>query len=245
MTELKIRITGVQDGSEVSPLNAPLKEVRDVLDALYKLIDSTDESDTDVTVRFERGSLAVVTPLPITTAAQLAYAALQPQLRIGEPYHQFVTSLERTSKRGRLNMSVERDDVRLVSIGHETGANLHTLEPRWVKTTLSITGEIVNMGGKNPNIHVQAADTGDTHIIAIDRRSVQELRLYHRYVFDVQAEQTFDEGRKLRNLKYRSHLTYPKRLSLQEMIEREAPKWADVENPDEWLSQLRGSRDYN
>lgn len=102
------------------------------------------------------------------------------------------------------------------------------------------------MGGKNPNIHVLEDHTFETRIIAIDGQTVQDLRLYKlRYIFDVEAEQALEDPSKLRNFKYRSHLAIPQKMSLQDFIAAESPKWSDVDNAEDWVSVMRGRLDPN
>ena len=243
MNEFTVKISGKQAGEEVSVQHAPLKEIKETLEALYALIAHTSDSSEPASVSFRDGSLAVVAQLPPQTGSYLAEVMRQPQHNADEEYANFIGKLAKSSRISGLDFSVLQDDVEVVQITPHGGAELRVREPRWVTTTLTMTGRILNMGGRRPNIHVESEHSGETYIVSIDQKTIQELRLYQRYVFDVQAEQAFDDASKLRNMKYRSHLLLAKRMSIEELIALEAPKWADVADPDAWVAMLRGNSD--
>jgi hypothetical protein len=224
MSEFTVKISGKQAGEEVSVLHAPLKEVREVLDALYALIARTSDEPEPAAVSFRDGSLALGLTLPSQTGAYLAEVLQQRQPGTDEPYMVFIRSLERSSRTSGLDFAVLSDDVQVANVTPRDGANLQAREARWIRTTLTLTGRIQSLGGKRPNIHVVSEQTGETLIVAIDQKAIQELRPYQRYVFDVQAEQAFDDPRKLRNLKYRAHLSAQQRMGVEELIAQEAPK---------------------
>lgn len=240
MNEFTVRISGKQAGEEVSVQHVPLKEVREALDALYVLISKTSDQPNPA-VSFRDGSLEVVAALPVQTAFYLDEVMRQQRTGADERYMDFIRRLERTSRTSGLVFEVLSDAVAVATITPAEGANLRVREPVWVRTTLTFTGQVLSMGGKRPNIHVVSDHTGETHIIAIDAKAIQELRPYQRYVFDVQAEQAFDDAGQLRNMKYRSHLPLGRRMGIQELIASEAPKWADVSDPDAWVDELRGN----
>lgn len=245
MSEFTVKISGKQAGEEVSVLHAPLKEVREALDALYTLISKTSDGPEQSAVSFQDGSLNVVASLPTQTTLYLDDVTQQRHPNADEPYMIFIHSLERSSRTSGLDFTVLRDDVQAAFITPHEGAKLRVREPRWVQTTLTLTGKILSMGGKRPNIHVVSDHSGETYIIATNEKTIQGLQAYQRYVFDVQAEQAFDNPSKLRGLKYRSHLLVGKRLSIQELIASEAPKWADVTDPDAWIAAQRGNSGVN
>lgn len=243
MSEFTVKISGKQAGEEVSPQHAPLKELKEALEALHKLIRETSEQAEQTSIGFRSGSLAVVASLPLDTAVYLSEVTQVKRPKADEPYMAFIQALEASSRRSGLDFTVLRDDVQTAVITPREGANLRAIEPRWVRTTLTFTGQVLSMGGRKPNIHVISEHTGDTYILSIDAKTIQQFQLYHRYVFDVQAEQAFEDPGKLRNFKYRAHLPISARMSLEELIRREGPKWAEVSDPDAWVAKLRGTRD--
>ena len=241
MGDFTVRISGKQAGEEVSVQHAPLKEVREALDALYTLIAKTSDGPEPAAVGFRDGSLKVVASLPVQTRIYLDDVMQQRQPSADEPYMAFIRTLERSSRTSGLDFDVLRDDVQVAHVTPHEGAKLLAREPRWVRTTLTFSGQVLSMGGKRPNVHVVSDHTGQTYIIAIDEKTIQALRPYQRYVFDVQAEQALDDPAKLRNIKYRAHLPLGGRMSVQDLIASEAPKWADEPDPEAWLSKLRGN----
>ncbi len=246
MNEFTIRISGKQAGEEVSPTHAPLKEVKEIFDALYALIRQTTGENEPSVVSFKAGSLMVVAHPPLSTLTHLDEVIREGHPQSDQPYTRFVEQLEKVSRNSGLDMALLRDDVVVASITPKEGASLRPREPLWVRTTLTLSGLIMNMGGKNPNIHVLEDHTFETRIIAIDGQTVQDLRLYKlRYIFDVEAEQALEDPSKLRNFKYRSHLAIPQKMSLQDFIAAESPKWSDVDNAEDWVSVMRGRLDPN
>jgi hypothetical protein len=243
MSEFAIRMSGKQVGEEVSPNHAPLKEIKEILDALYALINRTSNTNEPSAVSFHSGSLIVVTRPPQQTLDYLDAVAQQRHLNKDEPYMDFISKLERVSRVSGLDFSFLRDDVQIATITPKEGASLSAREPIWIHTTLTFSGEIMNMGGVNTNVHIRDDQTSETRIVSIDRQTVVQMRLYDRYVFDVDAEQVLWDASKLRNMRYRAHLAIPKAMTIYDLISSESKKWSDIENPEDWVGSIRGRSD--
>ena len=132
----------------------------------------------------------------------------------------------------------------IVSIG--TNTNFVRIQTnRWRKVDTYILGEIVDMGGENPNVHIRLVDTGASEIVSTDKnvlRNLQRNMLYENAVLRVVGEQNLDT-RRYRNLRLLDFVDYNPHYDegeLKEFIEKGTEVWSGIPDASAWVRRLRG-----
>ena len=249
MKNLKIKIDGVKQSEgdktlrsemqRVSIEHAPLKELHEIFNALYKFINDTSREVDTVFVELQEGSVIVNAELPPATAVYVAQEIEKKEYKRSNSLYTFISALERVSRTSGLTADVSIDDHLTYVITPQQGAGLTLKEPLWLKTELTIHGRIQDIGGKCPNIHIITQQYGEL-IVDIDIASAQSLTVYKSYTFNLTAEQNWDDPAELRNVKFVSVDLLPQQITLEQFIELEESNWEDVDNALDWVANLRG-----
>lgn len=116
---------------------------------------------------------------------------------------------------------------------------------RWKRIETHLLGEIVDMGGEDPNVHIRLLDTGETVIVTTDKetlRGLQRNMLYERAVLHVVGEQNTDTGRHryLRLLEFVNYNPRYEEGELDAFIQKGREAWADVPDASDWVRKHRG-----
>ncbi|BBN96035.1 hypothetical protein DEIGR_100510 [Deinococcus grandis] len=237
METLKIRVEGEFDGRKVSLSNVPLAAMTTSFEALKKLLARTSNMADQTSVSLVEGSVCVEAHLPTDAAVVLGRSTRERTLSESDPYAEFVRTLERAASQSGLTYSVYEDQSELTRITPERGASLTITQRKWIHTSMMIYGFLFNMGGKNPNIHVETEEYGRVRI-DIDQRSIRSLQLYQYYNFEVEGPILLENPPQLGALKFVRAIRASGETSLEEAIAIEGPKWAGGDSM-KWLEELR------
>ncbi len=120
----------------------------------------------------------------------------------------------------------------------------------WVEAEFYLYGELTNAGGKSsPNIHLDTKEHG-TLRIAVDKdylRQGEKNLLYRKFGVRALGRQnlrTFEmDPNSLRFIQLLDMDATYSQSYLDGLLQRAAPAWADVSDPDAWLEELRGGAD--
>ena len=122
-------------------------------------------------------------------------------------------------------------------------------EQVWVEAEFYLYGELTNAGGKSkPNIHLDTKEHG-TLRIAVDKDTLkrgQRNLLYRKFGVRAVGRQnlkTFEmDPSSLRLVELLDHEPQYSQSYLDALLQRAAPAWAEVVDPDGWLQELRTLR---
>jgi hypothetical protein len=119
-------------------------------------------------------------------------------------------------------------------------------EQVWVEAEFYLYGELTNAGGKSkPNIHLDTKEHG-TLRISVDKDTLkqgQKNLFYRKVVVRAVGRQnlkTFEmDPSSLRLVELLDHDSDYSQSYLDALLQRAAPAWAEVVDPDGWLQELR------
>lgn len=253
MKDLSIRISGTagktEEGAEllsqVNLDNAPLKEIHDTINAIYKFILDTADDVKECTVGFSKGSFLMNTHLPEKSAEFVENALKEDNFLPNDPYFVLLSSLERIARLSELDIDFGLDQKYSHRLTSTSGVGLVVKEPLWLKSELTVYGTVTNLGGKKPNVHFLTEDYGEI-IVSIDVRTAQRLTVYKSYNFNLIADQDFDNLSEIKNIKFISMDEPVDPIDLDEYVRREQHNWSDIQNPTSWVRSVRsGTSDDN
>ncbi len=141
---------------------------------------------------------------------------------------------------------ISRSDGRETPVIHiGTDTNFQRIEvSQWIPFETYFLGEVYDIGGENPNVHIRLSDTGETHIVQTDKDTLRNLEknlLYQRTLLHVTGEQDQSgELRKLRLLEFVSYKPDYDEAALRRFIAEGREAWADVPDAAAWVRDLRG-----
>lgn len=118
----------------------------------------------------------------------------------------------------------------------------------WIDAEFYFYGEVTDMGGKgNPNIHVTMPGVGS---FAIDTprnvlASYEKNPLYKPLGIRASGKQNLITGEidksSLKFIEFVEHAPDYDESYLNSLIEKSRETWRDIENPEEWIRELRGA----
>jgi hypothetical protein len=144
----------------------------------------------------------------------------------------------------RVTRSDGRATAPVIRIGPETNFRRDGMEP-WVQLETYLLGDVYDMGGERPNVHIKIPESGETHIIQADRDTLKGMDkgvLYERSLLHVRGEQNIATGqlRKLQLLEFVNYNPNYDAAALDRFIAEGREAWADVPDAATWVRDLRG-----
>lgn len=121
-------------------------------------------------------------------------------------------------------------------------AGLQVREDVWLTSELSLYGEVMDLGGQNPNIHL-LDDAGNKYTIGVTKQQATEFRIYQRYYVRIEAKVLLDDETQIRDARLLDYewLTTTPDMTAAEFIRREEKNWRNVENAVQWVRERRRS----
>ena len=109
-----------------------------------------------------------------------------------------------------------------------------------------LTGKVIDLGGKSPNVHLILTDTGET--VCVDATEQQlaaekENHAYKNVTLRVQGEQHLrtKELRNLRLIQFSPQTTEVDEQSLASLWQKGREAWKEVNSAAGWVESLRGN----
>lgn len=237
--ELTLHLEGKVNGQPITPANAPLDTVALTLEALRKFISATSSAPGQATISFSEGSLKLGSHVPPDTAVHLSAVVQQDAYDQGDPYYTMLGSISAALKRhDELHVDVVLGKEELLRLTGE-GVPVMVKELDWLETSTTVYGYLYDLGGVNPNIHVQTEDYG-TLTIRATKDEIRDLRVYTHYNFSIDCLMLRSDYSHLRECRLRHAIKANGDTSLEEAMNQEGPKWRDVDDIVEWVRDLRG-----
>lgn len=247
-------------GQEVTPETIPFSLFNKYNSEVEQLILGSEKKVLldDIHADIQNGSYKLVVALPLMVMDSLN-ADLE-KLKHGETLD--LLDAKRASIIETWQQAVSQDSERIyeISPAWNTGkaVTIHSQthyrksgKPQlWVQVEKYLIGEITDMGGTSAsNIHLRLDETGRVYTLKASQefiRSIEENPVYKRYRTRVKAEQNLDTG-ELRAIEiielgkpFNPRFDADK---LNRLIAQATPRWADMQDANAWLHDMRGGND--
>lgn len=248
---LRIALEDTSRGYEVSPERVPLSLLAefagDVEDFVRGAAKEVDAPAIEVSV--VKGSLAfVMTPLVAPVLLQDLRALLRSSdMTLIDPKRRAVVTKWQTLARGRFSRSIKIDAGPTVgAFSIDSTSDFKTLDAdEWVAVERYIKGEIMDLGGvKSSNAHIKLPD-GSRLMVQTDKRLIKAEKtnlVYQEVHLRVRAELNI-RTKQLREVSLIEFVKYEPRfdeVQFNKAVERGGKSWSDVEDPAQWVKDLRG-----
>lgn len=237
--ELTLRLEGQVNGQPITPANAPLDTVTITLQALRKFISTTSDTPGQATVSFSEGSLNVGSRLPADTAIYLNEMARQSVHDQNDPYYTLLETISAGLRRHdnlHLDLLLGKEEILRITAD---GIPVMVKELEWLESSTTVYGYLYDLGGVNPNVHVQTEEYG-TLTIRASKDEIRNLRVYTYYNFSIDCLMLRSDYAHLRDCRLRHAIKANGDTSLEEAMMQEGHKWRDVEDIVAWVRDLRG-----
>lgn len=253
---IEIKITGSQGSLELTPDHYDIREIKDMLENVEKLIYSGDKKERPtITYRLESGSVKHI----FKTSMQyvIAFNAIIGQINTSKsidfldlPTSQAIEHIQEISYRKGYNFHIKTslDASNIVDVNKDTKFLLpkNTL----IDAEFYFYGKIIDAGGtKIANIHLVTEDFGKLIIeTPQDFIAKYESNFLYRY-FGIRAtgKQRADTGEIERSsLKFIGLIDYNPaydEVYLKSLRAKAKKSWKKISNPDAWLREMRGGYD--
>jgi len=254
LTKLEFSLNDVIGGQPLTPSNVDLPTLRGFLQEVEELIkgDVPGASLSDSRVQIEEGSLKIVALVAALLASdtQTDLAKLERTGDLDSIQPTRAKIIERWQSRARRSSnriySVPSGSNRQAIRISNTTQFLHAGENAWVSVEKYLTGKVIDLGGKSPNVHLILTDTGET--VCVDATEQQlaaekENHAYKNVTLRVQGEQHLrtKELRKLRLLEFSPQTAEVDEQSLASLWQKGREAWKEVQSAAGWVESLRGN----
>jgi hypothetical protein len=234
---------------EVSTTGAPLGVAAEMMAALNQFAKDTGADPLKSQISFFKGSLGMTySPDPIGQAYTL------PVLEVGnhefegvftldDPYYKLIHRMEVIARKGHVDIDVQGAGEEL-HITPSRPAGLQLRQDTWVTTELGLYGQLTDVGGQTPNVHLNG-DDGVKYTIGVTKQQATELRVYERYYVRVEGQTPLEDGARIRDVKLLDYewLSDSKEITVDEFMRREQKNWQGVGNAVDWIRTRRRSND--
>lgn len=183
----------------------PVKELIETLSAAKTFIGRTSQINHRSTVSIKDGSIHLDFDTPHKTLEYMNSKSGLIEYDNSEPLSQLVSTLSQIAVAGGVNVEVKAGSAGSFLIDYNGLSNFQIKQSIWLEATLVLNGPIIEIGGRNPNIHIDTEEYG-IKTIAIDQRSIREFSIYEVYAVEVDVLQNWDYPREFKNATYRSHI---------------------------------------
>jgi hypothetical protein len=210
----------------------------------------------EVKVEIQEGSYKLLLLLPA-----LLYASVEPDLRklqhetaLAEIDPKRAEVVKQWQKRARTTpgyrVDIQPESTRLRAIRISSETEYRTLdEDDWVAVEKYIVGTVVDMGGTTAaNVHVVNEDTGRRITAESSEdflRGQKENYLYQKVQMHIAATENVKTGelKDIRLISFVGRGASYDEAELETAIEKGTQAWSKIEDPAQWLKDIRGSGD--
>jgi len=253
---IEIRISGNRGNALVTPDNFDIREIREILEQTERMLFPFEKKDRPlVTYRMDEGSVRNI----FKTSLQyiIGFNAI-----LGEIAHrQSVDFLDLPTARAfesfqemairkdyTFDINTSEQDSNIIQINKTT--RFLTNPAFWGEAEFYYYGKITSLGGKErANIHIATEDRGVV-IIQTSKEHLEKLEdnlLYKTYGIRAIGRQHSETGEvDTASLRFLELVEYDARYDedyLQKLREKAKKSWANIQDTDKWLRDLRGGYD--
>lgn len=248
---LELRLDDVVDGLPVSPSSVPVGLLNDFHQQAAAFIKGSDR-DIDLNslrVGIEEGSYKIVLSTLAAVAGLTTDLALlrEGNLDAMDPRRAEVVESWQKAARKHVLRTYDISVPSMPTVRIHAGSQYERHETvAWVIVEKYLQGTVVDLGGKTrANLHLQLPD-GSLLTVAVSQDQVlgeEKNLVYRSTLLRVRAEQHLHSGllRNARLIEFVDHGTDFDAEAFAAMVEKGRKAWADVENPTQWVEELRGA----
>ena len=252
---IEIHITGKKWQLSLTPETYDISELRAILGHAEELLFPALERKNRPIIAYEikDGSVRHLfkTSLQVVIGFNAVLGQIQEKKAIDfleYPTAKAFVALQETAKKQNYSFEISTsvDHTNRLSIDPSTDYTLPTDE--WVSAELYFYGDITNMGGKtNPNVHVSVPGLASFRIQTPKETLAhyEHNPLYKPLGIRATGRQNMATGEvDACSLKFVEFIEYSQEYDenyINSLIDKAKDSWADVEDADEWLRDLRGA----
>lgn len=239
-------------GYEISPSRVPIDELIQFAKDVKEFIQGTDKevSKDDLEVAVVKGSLAFSSQPLQAPKLGVDLEKLSKSFDISTidtKRRAIIEGWQKSSKSktGRSFKILSSAISGKISITTETNFRQIARE-HWVEVERYVRGELQEMGGvKSTNAHLRMQD-GKSLTIKTDKQLIREQsenHVYHDVTIRIRAKLNLSTG-ELRDAELIEFVNYAPRYDdkqFRKMTAKGRKAWAEVEDPAQWVRELRGS----
>ena len=250
LQRLELVLDDVVDGLPVGPSSMPAGMLAVFHDQVARFLkgNHTDVNLDAVRVAIEAGSYKLIVPMLAMVAGLASDLALLGSGNLDDMDAKRALVVEEWQKAARLNAKrryrLAVDGMVPVQI-HAGSDFVRHDRSVWMNVERYLQGQVIDLGGKKPNLHLQLADgtmikvaTSEDQVLSEDQNLV-----YRSAVLRVRAEEEI-AARKLRNV-HLIEFVHPQGSfdaeAFAAMVAKGRKAWADVPNASDWVEEQRGA----
>lgn len=250
LQRLELVLEDVVDGSPVGPSSMPVGMLAEFHQQIERFLrGSHKDVDPDaIRVAIEAGSYKVVVPMVGLVAGLGSDIAMFKSGNLDDMDAKRAAVVEEWQKAARKSPTrryrVGGDGTLLVQIHAGSDFARHD-NALWVTVEKYLQGQVTDLGGKTPNLHLLLADGSSVKVATSQEQVLGEEQnlVYRSALLRVRAEQDI-ASRRLRNVRLiefvhpQSHFDAN---AFNAMVEKGRKAWADVPNASAWVEEQRGA----
>jgi hypothetical protein len=240
----------VVDGEPVGPASMPVALLADYQAQVARFLKGS-HADVDLAalrVGIEAGSWKVVVPAMALVAGLASDVALLGSGNLDDMDPKRAEIIEEWQK-AAAKAKTRRYDI-LPGSGKAVHIHARTHYARqdqatWVKVEKYLLGEVIDLGGKKPNVHLLLPDgttvkVGTSHDQVLDQN---DNLVYRRALLHVRAEEDLHTGtlRHVHLIKFAHYQPAFDSEAFAAMVAKGRKAWADVPDASEWVEEQRGA----
>jgi hypothetical protein len=248
--KLELVLDDVVDGMPVAPSSMPVGLLSQFHEQIAKFLKGShaDVQLDSLRVSIEQGSYKLVLPVVALVSGLASDLALLSSGSIddidpkrAEVIEDWQKSALRTPTR---HYALLADSIQPIRIHSGSRFERHD-NAVWAAVEKYIQGQVVDLGGKKPNLHLQLADGT---MLKVNTRQDQVLMeeknlVYRQAMLHLRAEENIANG-KLRNVHLIDFVGYTPTFdpdSFDAMVAKGRKAWADVPDASQWVEEQRGA----
>lgn len=252
--EIEIHIEGNVGAQRLTPGLVDIDEIREILSEAANLLFPTEQRSQRPLISYEISEGSVRHRFRTLMQTVISFGAVIAQVG-SEGNIDFLHERSAAAIESLQRMAREKDYVVSLMANHQSlridrTTHYERQQQVWVEAEFYLYGELTNAGGKSsPNIHLDTKEHG-TLRIAVDKdylRQGEKNLLYRKFGVRALGRQnlrTFEmDPNSLRFIQLLDMDATYSQSYLDGLLQRAAPAWADVSDPDAWLEELRGGAD--
>jgi hypothetical protein len=256
MKKLKINIEGKFEGEKISSKNTDISEIKSFITDIENLIRGDLEGNKPKVVieKFKSGSLIFESAIEESDATNLIFSNLSnlsneltDLSKLGQKSLRVLDKWQNLADTKEFKFEIESKELpQKISISPDTNFNLK--KNKTIKSEIILSGLITDIGGKStPNIHITTKNFGEV-IVACTKEQLKKddvNRIYKR--FSLRTSSIIDiKNNEIKSAELIEFLSPAKKLNehiIDQFISESNSYWEDVEDPVEWVRELRGEYD--
>jgi len=247
---LELVLDDVVDGKPVGPSYMPVGLLAHFHDEVARFLRGA-HADVDLDalrVSIEPGSYKLVLPAMALVSGLASDLALLRSGNIDDMDPKRAAVIEEWQKAAQRvktrRYALDAGAAHLISIHAGSQFERHD-NAMWANVEKYIHGQILDLGGKKPNLHLQLADGTMLKVNTSQDQVLHEEKnlVYRSALLRVRADEDIATG-KLRNVQLMEFVSYSTAFdsqSFEAMLAKGRKAWADVPDASQWVEEQRGA----